>query len=322
MTIPISDQGDFYGKVISSALANNTRIAYDKSWQCFEDYCKGKRINPFSATPEEVADFLIELATLPSPKSGKTLSMGTVALYRSGINKKYSEASKISPANHPKVNAVLKGLSRMKGTASRQVKALREHHIKKMLDQCGDTLIGLRDAAIIVIGFAGALRRSEICSLTMDDIEFIKPLKGGNPKKMFIYVRRSKTDQQGKGQKIAIPEGKYLKPIQRLQDWLQASGIAQGHLFQTMKRGGKLRGQPMHHSDIPRLVKHYAGLIGLNSKDVSGHSLRAGFVTSAAVHHARLDKIMEITRHSNPQTVMRYIRDADCFRDHAGEKFL
>ena len=139
---------------------------------------------------------------------------------------------------------------------------------------------------------------------------------------MFIYVRKSKTDQQGRGQKIAIPEGKYLKPIQRLQDWLQASGITQGYLFQTMKRGGKLRGRSMHHSDIPRLVKHYAELIGLDSKEISGHSLRAGFVTSAAVHHARLDKIMEITRHSNPQTVMRYIRDADCFRDHAGEKFL
>lgn len=322
MTISISYKRDFYGEVLSSALANNTRIAYDKGWRCLEDYCLNKGIDPFSATPEEIIDFIIELATCPSPKSGRNLSMGTIALYRSGINKKYAEIGKISPANHPRVNAVFKGLARIRGTASRQVKALREHHIKKMLDQCGDTLIGLRDAAIIAIGFAGALRRSEICGLTTDDVEFIKPLKGGDSKKMFIYIRRSKTDQQGKGQKIAIPEGKYLKPIERLQVWLQASGIVQGHLFQTMKRGGKLRGLPMHHSDIPRLVKHYAGLIGLDSKEVSGHSLRAGFVTSAAVHHARLDKIMEITRHSNPQTVMRYIRDADCFRDHAGEKFL
>lgn len=322
MTISTAERKAFYGEVLSSALANNTRIAYDKGWSCFKDYCEKKKINPFSATPEQVADFIIELATHPSSKSGKTLSMGTVALYRSGINKKYTEAGKISPANHPKVNAVFKGLGRIRGTASRQVKALREHHIKKMLDQCGVTLIGLRDAAIIAIGFAGALRRSEICGLTMDDVEFIKPVKGGGPKKMFIYIRRSKTDQQGKGQKIAIPEGKYLKPIQRLQDWLRASGITRGYLFQTMKRGGKLRGRPMHHSDIPRLIKHYAELIGLDSKEVSGHSLRAGFVTSAAVHHARLDKIMEITRHSNPQTVMRYIRDADCFKDHAGEKFL
>ena len=313
---------DFYSEVLSSALAKNTRIAYEKGWSCFEDYCSSRKIDPLSATPEEVADFLIELATRPSSKSGKTLSMGTVALYRSGINKRYAEAGMVSPMNHPEVNAVFKGLSRIKGTASRRVKALREHHIKRMLDQCGDALIGLRDAAIIAVGFAGALRRSEICGLMVDDIEFIKPAKGNGSKKMFVHIRKSKTDQEGKGQKIAIPEGRYLRPIQRLQDWLEASGITGGHLFQTMKRGGKLRGLPLHHSDVPRLVKHYAGLVGLDSKEVSGHSLRAGFVTSAAVHNARLDKIMEITRHSNPATVMKYIRDADSFRDHAGEKFL
>lgn len=322
MKILTLDNRDFYSEVLSSALAKNTRIAYDKGWSCFEDYCASRNIDPLSATPEEVADFLIELATRPSPKSGKTLSMGTVALYKSGINKKYAESGMASPMNHPEVNAVFKGLSRIKGTASRQVKALREHHIKRMLDQCGDTLIGLRDAAILAVGFAGALRRSEICGLAVDDVEFIKPANGHSSKKMFVHIRKSKTDQEGKGQKIAIPEGKHLRPVQRLRDWLEASGITGGYLFQTMKRGGKLRGLPLHHSDVPRLVKHYAGLVGLDSKEVSGHSLRAGFVTSAAVHNARLDKIMEITRHSNPATVMKYIRDADSFRDHAGAKFL
>ena len=89
-----------------------------------------------------------------------------------------------------------------------------------------------------------------------------------------------------------------------------------------MKRGGGLRGRPLHHTDIPRLLKHYARTIGLITGEISGHSLRAGFVTSAAVHNARLDKIMEITRHSNPETVMRYIRDVEVFRDHAGKDFL
>ena len=78
----------------------------------------------------------------------------------------------------------------------------------------------------------------------------------------------------------------------------------------------------MHHSDIPRIVKHYAALIGLNPKEIAGHSLRAGFVTSAAVHRARLDKIMAVTRHKNPSTVMGYIRDVDAFADHAGQSFL
>lgn len=321
MTIS-ADKRVFYNEVFSSALARNTRIAYEKGWLCFEDYCISRNIDPFSITPEQTADFIIDLATQPRPKSGKTLSMGTVSLYRSGINKKYTDVEKTSPMNHPKVMAVFKGLARIKGTAPRRVNALREHDIKRMLDQCADTPIGKRNAAILSVGFAGALRRSEICALTMNDVEFIELQSVKDSWKMFIHIRRSKTDQEGRGHKIAIPEGRYVKPIRKLQDWLQASGITEGYLFQTMKRGGKLRGLPMHHSDIPRLVKHYAALIGLDPKQVSGHSLRAGFVTSAAVHHARLDKIMEVTRHSNPSTVMRYIRDVDYFVDHAGEKFL
>ena len=321
MTIS-ADKRVFYNEVVSSALAQNTRIAYDKGWLCFEDYCISRNIDPFSITPEQAADFIIDLATRPRPNSGKILSMGTVSLYRSGINKKYVEAEKTSPMNHPKVVAVFKGLARIKGVAPRRVNALREHDIKRMLDHCADTPIGNRNAAILSVGFAGALRRSEICALTTNDVEFIEPQSGKDPWKMFIYIRRSKTDQEGRGHKIAVPEGRYVKPIKRLRDWLKVSGITESYLFQTMKRGGKLRGLPMHHSDIPRLVKHYAALIGLDPKQVSGHSLRAGFVTSAAVHHARLDKIMEVTRHSNPSTVMRYIRDVDYFVDHAGEKFL
>ena len=137
-----------------------------------------------------------------------------------------------------------------------------------------------------------------------------------------LRFRQSKTDQHGKGQRVAILDGRVVRPIRHLRLWLESSGIAKGPLFQTMRRGGHLRGKPMHHSDIPRILKHYAALIGLDPKDIAGHSLRVGFVTSAAVHHARLDKIMEVTRHKNPATVMRYIRDADAFADHAGQRFL
>ena len=119
-----------------------------------------------------------------------------------------------------------------------------------------------------------------------------------------------------------MPDGRRLKPIKRLRTWLAESGITRGYVFQTMRRGGSLTGLPLHHSDIARLVKHYAAQIGLDETEIAGHSLRAGFVTSAAVHHARLDKIMDVTRHTNPATVMKYIRDAESFKDHAGEKFL
>lgn len=327
MSITTTKGKEFSEEVLSLALSENTRIAYDKGWMRFHEYCISKSVDPLNASPDDVANFFIYLSSVPrsvksTTKSGEPLSVSTITLYKSAINKQYNEAEKISPAHSPKVEAVLRGIARIRGTAPRRVKALREHHVKKMLERCGDSLICLRDAAILAIGFSGALRRSELCNLTVEDIEILPPVNGGEPQKMYITVRRSKTDQTGKGQRIAIPEGKHIKPIDRLQAWLTASGIRQGYLFQTMRHGNRLRGRPLHHSDIPRLVKHYAAAIGLNPKDVSGHSLRAGFVTSAAAHHARLDKIMEVTRHTNPSTVIKYIRDADSFRDHAGENFL
>ena len=309
---------DLQREVLSAELSENTRTAYRKGWDRFTDYCVAKRIvDPLSATPEQVAQFFIHLATQPSPRSGIVPSMGTVMLYKSALNKSFVEAGKPAPANHPIVSSTLKGLTRLKGSAPRRVDALREHHISGMLRACPDTPIGKRDAAIIAVGFAGALRRSEICALTVEDIEFLD-----DEGRMWLTIRQSKTDQQGRGQRIAVQDGDGIKPIGRLRRHLEGSGITEGPLFQTMRRGGHLRGKPMHHSDIPRIVKHYAGLIGLNPKDVAGHSLRAGFVTSAAVHHARLDKIMAVTRHRSPATVMGYIRDVDAFEDHAGQGFL
>ena len=323
MTSHPPSEVDFSEQLRNAALADNTRIAYDKGWRCFLDYCDRQDIQPLNATPEQVANFFIEMATQPSPASGRILSLGTLTLYRSAINKRYVDANKASPTAHSQVRVVLKGLARLRGGATRQVKALREHHIAAMLRVCPDTLIGRRDAAFLAIGFAAALRRSELCNLKVDDIEWEQGgLPGNGHSGIVIHIRKSKTDQLGKGQRVAVPEGKKIRPVARLRSWLQESGIQEGYLFQTMRKNGSLTGSPLHHSDIPRLVKHYAAAIGLNPKEFSAHSLRAGFVTSAAAHHARLDKIMEITRHTNPATLMKYIRDADAFTDHAGAAFL
>ena len=309
-------------EALTSELSNNTRTAYEKGWSRFVGYCAEEHIaDPLSAPPVEVALFFVHLATHPSPLSGVIPSMGTVTLYKSAVNKKYLEAGKPSPTNDQVVRSTLKGLARLKGSSSRRVEALREYHIEAMLESCPITLIGKRNAAIIAVGFAGALRRSEICNLNVDDVEFLDS-RETDEDRMWVTIRQSKTDQHGKGQRVALLDGKVIHPIKRLRLWLDSSGITSGPLFQTMRRGGHLRGKPMHHSDIPRILKRYAALIGLDPKEIAGHSLRAGFVTSAAVHHARLDKIMEVTRHKNPATVMRYIRDADAFADHAGQCFL
>ena len=313
---------DLQEKALFSELSKNTRLAYQKGWNKFVEYCHTKGIaDPLSASPDDIARFLVRLATRPSPQSGVLLSIGTVTLYKSAVNKRYVEAGKKPPTIHPVVRSTLRGLKRLKGHPNRRVEALREYQIEAMLQACPNTVIGRRDAAIIAVGFAAALRRSEICNLLVDDVELLDTTEHRG-KCMRLTIRQSKTDQEGNGQQVPIIDGNVVRPITRLKLWLEYSGITSGPLFQTMKRGGYLRGKPMHHSDIPRIVKQYAQSAGMNPSNLSGHSLRAGFVTSAAVHHARLDKIMAVTRHRSPATVMGYIRDADAFADHAGQNFL
>ncbi len=307
---------------LPSELADNTKTAYQKGWKKFIDFCAaGDITDPLAASPSDVVNFLVQLATQANPQSGVTPSMGTVLLYKSAVNKKYLAAGQSSPTGHPSVQSTLKGLARLKGSSPRQVEAFREFHITAMLKSCPTSLIGKRDAAIIALGFAGALRRSEICGLMVEDVEFIDPTATEAPR-IWLTIQHSKTDQHGRGQKIAIVDGQGIRPIEHLHSWLDAAGISKGPLFQSMRRGGHLRGNPMHHSDVPRILKYYATKIGLDPKNIAGHSLRAGFVTSAAVHNARLDKIMAVTRHTDPATVLRYIRDADAFTDHAGQHFL
>lgn len=299
-----------------AAQSQNTRIAYEKGWRCFEQYCDNEGLDPLQASPESLVQFFTKIGTQPSSTSGRLLSIATITIYRAAINRRYAGIGKQSPAASSKVKDVLNALARIRGIAPRRVKALRETDIQAMITKCPQTAIGRRDAAVLALGFAAALRRSEICGLAVADIERVRP------DRIIINLRKSKTDQTGRGQSIAVPDGQNIRPIKRLNDWLEISMIRHGSLFQTMRRGGKITGMPLHHSDIPRLVKHYAKSIGLDPKDYSAHSLRAGFVTSAAVHHARLDKIMEVTRHKSAAMVLKYIRDVDAFEDHAGDKFL
>lgn len=300
----------------AASQADNTRIAYAKGWRCFVRHCERHGIAPLSATPEQAAEFFAEAASQPSSATGKPLSVATLTIYRSAISRRYAEAGCDSPAAGQEVKDVLRGIARLRDERPRQAAALRDHHLVAILKLCSGTPIGLRDAALLSVGFAAALRRSELCSLTVDDVEF------EHEDRMVIRICRSKTDQVGEGQRVAVPEGKSVKPVSRLRAWLSAGRIREGCLFQTMRRGGKPTGRPLHHSDVSRLVKHYATRIGLDPKEFSAHSLRAGFVTSAAAHHARLDKIMEVTRHRSADMVMRYVRDAEMWTDHAGAAFL
>ena len=270
---------------------------------------------PEEATSDDIVRFLVAMATEGRTGGGKPLALNTLRLYRTGLNDQWRKMGSPSPASAKIVDEVLQGLARLRGDTPRRVKALREYHILAMLESCGEGLHGLRDAAVLSLGFAAALRRSELCYLRTEDLEH----KG---KGMVVHIRRSKTDAQGTGQRVAVIEGEVVKPVAHVERWLQVSNIGKGYVFQTLLRGGVASGHPLDPGDVARIVKRHAQRIGLEPREYSGHSLRAGFVTSAAVHHARIDKIMEVTRHRNAETVLKYTRDEESFIDHAGASFL
>lgn len=299
-----------------AARSTNTRVAYEKGWLCFKEWCEGTGVSAVDAKPEDVVKFLVSMANEGRSGSGQPLALNTLKLYRSGMNDRWRRLGIRSPAASKEVYDVLRGLARLRGDKPRRVKALREYQIVAMLNTCGEGLHARRDAALLSLGFAAALRRSELCSLRMEDIE---PRVGEG---VIVHVRRSKTDGCGHGHKVAVLEGKSVKPITQLERWLGASGIGSGFLFQTLRRGGRPSGRPIDPGDVARLVKRHAARIGLEPSMYSGHSLRSGFVTSAAVHRARIDKIMEITRHTSAETILKYIRDEESFVDHAGASFL
>lgn len=299
-----------------AAQAENTRNAYEKGWKIFIAWCEHKKIEPLKASTDDVIGFLVAMVSPNRPCGGKPLALSTLKLYRSALNDRWRQQGEASPAAERSVTEALQGLARLVGGEPRRVKAIRECQMRTMLDLCGDGLHGFRDAAILSLGFAAALRRSELSALRTEN------LQRKSSSKLMINIRQSKTDQQNIGQNVAVIDGKTIRPIQHLYRWLEASGIRTGYVFQTLQRGGKASGRPMDSGDIARIVKRYVRKAGFEPSEYSGHSLRAGFVTSAAVHHARIDKIMEITRHKSAETVLKYIRDEQSFVDHAGASFL
>ena len=177
-------------------------------------------------------------------------------------------------------------------------------------------LKGLRDRALLLFGFASALRRSELVALEVRDLE--RTERG-----LLVTVRRSKTDQEGKGQVRAIPFGRIseLCPVRAVEFWFEAAGVTDGPMFRSVSRHGRV-GSRLSARAVAEVVKHYAGRADFEATEFSGHSLRAGFVTSAAEQGKSAERIMDHTGHKSVAIVKVYRRRADAFQDHAGDGLL
>jgi integrase len=209
----------------------------------------------------------------------------------------------------------MKGIRRTKGTAPAQKAAALTDDIRAMVDASDDGLIGARDRALVLLGFAGAFRRSELVALDAADCAFGKD-------GLTVTIRRSKTDQAGAGRKIGIPYGANPEtcPVRNLQSLKDENGITTGPLFRSINRHGRMQAGRLSGIDVARIVKKLADRAGLDAAKYAGHSLRAGHATSAAIAGASERSIMKQTGHRSVQMVRRYIRDGSLFRENSAGK--
>jgi integrase len=213
------------------------------------------------------------------------------------------------------VRNTLKGIKRTLGTAAVQKAPAITDDIRAMIDAADSGMIGARDRALVLLGFAGAFRRSELVGLDFADLEYGRD-------GLTVTLRRSKTDQTGAGRKIGIPYGSNPEtcPVRRMQSWIEAAGITDGPLFRSINRHGQVQTGRLSGIDVARVVKKLADRAGLDAAKYAGHSLRAGHATSAAIAGASERSIMNQTGHRSVQMVRRYIRDGNLFRENSARK--
>ncbi len=231
----------------------------------------------------------------------------------------FTQQQKPSPSDHPVVRNILKGIRRDESTKpSQPKKSVSVSLLKNMADLCPtSTLRGLRDKAILLLGFAGAFRRSELANLCIEDISI-------QAKGIDIKIRRSKTDQEGKGKIKAIINAKEKEycPCAALTAWLEKSKITTGALFRGITKNNILKNNSLSTDRIYELIKQYTIALGHNFDDFSPHSLRSGFVTAALEANALPSKIIEITHHASLKSLQPYIKHAERYEQHAGENLL
>lgn len=176
-------------------------------------------------------------------------------------------------------------------------------------------LSSLTDRALLLLGFAGAFRRSELAAL---DVEDLKETEEG----LRITIRHSKTDQEGRGAVTAIPWGRVACPVEAIKAWLHVAGITNGPVFRPIAKGERLLESRLTARSVANIVKIHAARAELDPAQFAGHSLRSGFLTSAAAHGASIFKMADQSRHKSMDTLRGYVRDAEIFKDHAGKGLL
>jgi site-specific recombinase XerD len=289
------------------ARAANTRRAYRADWRDFTSWCEGHGRPALPAAPETVALYLTDLAgRCKTSTLQRRLSSIAQAHQLAG------HAAHDSPTRHATVRAVWAGIRRAKGTAQAGKAPALTADVRAMVATLPDTLLGLRDRALLLLGFAGAFRRSELVGLDVGDLE-------AGRAGLVVTLRRSKTDQEGEGRKLGVPYGAHPDtcPVRAVQEWLDATGFREGPLFRSVNRHEQVQPGRLSDKAVALVVKRAAAAAGRDPARYAGHSLRAGLATAAAMAGASERSIMAQTGHRSERMVRKYIRDGQLFCDNA-----
>jgi len=286
---------------IRNSKSQNTLRAYKADIKSFEKFCKNLNLKSMPSDPKTVSLFITEI----SRKS----KLSTIKRKLAAIKITHKLAGYYIDIKNPIINENLNSIKKQLGTFQRSKKPILLHDLKKIIDiinNVKDIKKKLRDKALILIGFAGAFRRSELVSLDLHDLDFVN-------EGLKIFIKKSKTDQIGEGMVKAIPYFKNINlcPVTNLKKWID---------FMKNQKVESKKLFDMSDKNVALIVKKYVQLSGLDSSKYSGHSLRSGFATTTAESGAEEREIMAMTGHKSNQMVRRYIHESNLFKSNALKK--
>ena len=285
-------------KNLKSSKALNTLRAYKADYKDFASFCIKNGFKPMPSEPKIISLYLTYLS-----KSSKFSTLKRRLASLSVIHKLSGHYIDIK---HPMITENLMGIKRIKGSYQKAKKPILIKDLKLIInaiDKDKNEKNRFKNRALILIGFAGGFRRSELVAILYEDVDFVS-------EGVKIFVKRSKTDQSGEGMTKGIPyfSNSNYCPVISLKNWIEKSEIKSGKIFD------------MSDKSVALTVKKYTGIAGLDSNKYSGHSLRSGFATSTAELGAEERSIMAMTGHKTTQMVRRYIQEANLFKNNALNK--
>ena len=297
---------------LQNSKADNTVRAYRSDFKDFSLFCSQNGFKSLPSEPKIVSIYLTYLST-------KDVKISTLKRRLVSIGVLHKLKGYYLDTKHPSIIENIMGIKRRKGSFQKGKKPILINNLKKIINVIDEykeeEIKKLRDRSIILIGFSGGFRRNEIVSLDYEDLDFVQ-------EGLKINLKRSKTDQFGKGSVKGLPyftSSRYC-PVISINKWIEISKINSGPLFRRFIKGSKLSENRLTDQTVALIIKKYLNLAGIDSKNYSGHSLRSGFATSAAEAGAEERTIMAMTGHKSTEMVRRYIKEANIFKNNALNK--